>query len=87
MVCVGARGSRHAHTLISIYNYADLLMKMGDERGALPLFMEELEGCAARFGVEHKETQDSAKNAAKLLAKLGQKDEALKVKQKYGLRL
>ena len=58
---------------------------MGDERGALPLFMEELEGCAALFGVEHKETLSSAANVVNLLFQLDQVEEAKNLISKYGL--
>jgi len=58
---------------------------MGDERGALPLFMEELEGCAARFGDEHEETLRSVDNVLNLLFQLDQVAEAENLISKYGL--
>ena len=42
----------------------------------LPLFLEELEGCAERYGKEHSETRGSAKNLVALLQKAGREGEA-----------
>ena len=49
-------GSRHLSTLDSIYNYADLLVAIVEFQAALPLFVEQLEGLAELFGIEHEET-------------------------------
>ena len=50
VVCVGARGSRHAHTLISINNYAELLKTIGDTQAAKPLYKEALDACRETLG-------------------------------------
>ena len=64
-------GTSHPHTLDSIYNLARLHQAEGDVAAALPLFKQELEGCAALYGADHQETRTSARNLHQLLLQTG----------------
>ena len=60
-----------------------LLNERGDLEGAEPLFREELDACAKRCGMDHKETQGSAKNLIKLLQTMGRDSEAAQLASEF----
>ena len=51
--------------------------------GAATLYREELDGCTARYGRSHPETEQSARNLVKVLRKQGEQAEAQKVAAEY----
>ena len=76
-------GDRHPHTLISIYNLADLLNNQGKITKAIHLFTEELEGLVLLHGMTYQETRDSAEHLVELLRSSGQHGEAKALAAKH----
>ena len=78
-------GPSHPHTLDSIYNLARLHQAEGDVAKALPLFQQELEGCAALYGPAHQETATSARNLRALYLQVGQEANAAELTRRFEL--
>eukprot|EP00964_Phaeocystis_antarctica_P111344 scaffold75700_cov38-Phaeocystis_antarctica.AAC.1 len=78
-------GSRHPHTLDSIFDLADLLKDQGKLVEAIPLYTEALEGRVLLYGMEHELTRDVAKRLVSNLRKAGQQKKAEALADKHGL--
>ena len=80
-----ALGARHPDTLASMYDLARLLYVAGNVKEAAMLFLEELEGCAARYGDDHEETKGSASHLVGLLRREGCAAEAAHLKARFNV--
>ena len=60
-----------------------LLQEQGRLGDAIPLFREELEGCGARYGKGHEETQSSARNLVEVLTEAGRQRQADEIAATY----
>ena len=57
----------------------------GKRAEAIPLFQEELDGCAARHSEAHQQTRGSAKDLVALLREAGREGEAKALAKQYGV--
>lgn len=60
-----------------------MLRQLGDAAAAIPLFREELAGCRATLGDDHKDTRDSLRNLVGLLQEQGAAQEAAQLQDSF----
>ena len=60
-----------------------MLRQLGDAAAAIPLFREELSGCRATLGDDHKDTRYSLRNLVGLLQEQGSAQEAAQLQDSF----
>ena len=78
-------GRKHADTLDSVYDLADLLKTRGKINEAIPFFERDLRGQEEIHGINHPDTIYSAKNLMEILIQQGRIDEANELKLKCNI--